>query len=519
MVYRNEGASAPVYLAESGEEIPTDSDPLLFEDEIPSAESELSKIDSETQAELYDDEIETESLEPTNKVFNKTIQKHGVGLNQFYKEYLEAPNEDNLNRLLADVENFARRLTSAVCQEFDNPQLGRYFNQTVTDAHPQTEISNTVMLRVWKNLANFKDECKFSSWVYEVSRNVVIDYMSEISNRKDINLKLLDWKDYEAPSASEVGTRNASNRGAAFDGIGDPNDPDDNSGHGAAPVASQEHLVANEAGLNVQLDFEKVLGKLSQKDRRLVEMYKDGHVPIEIGKAFRRDARWASNQLVRLKELLRHELYICETILHTCRVSPGPTSAMQIGLSYVEDGDSYRAMQTCRCRKGLTGLEAKKLIENGGASCIYRVGDDGMPLLVYGEIWAAQAVRTPRVGLSSSRAHIEKAYGIGQGGNKQVARNIELEHEIAVECLRRLIVPFRPDPWEGRVIFTAFAEGRTEGTFTKYEWRKPELKPIPVERQTNYFKKNEVPNQQIADLESLSIGEGYKSSRQFDAGC
>lgn len=494
MAYRNEGVPTPIYLTESSEETPADADPLLFEDEIPSAQSELSEIDSEVQAEFSDnDDIEIENEEPVGEVSDEPIQEHGVSLNRCYEEYAATPNDETLSRLLRDIENFARRVTSKVYQQFANPQLGRYFNQTITDTHPQTEISNAVTLRVWKNLAKFKRECKFSSWVYEISRNAVIDCMREISNRRDIDLKLLDWKDYEAPSASEVGTRNTSNRGTAPDGTGDLNNPDDNSGHGAAPVLSQEYIAANEAGLNTELDLEKVFGKLSQNDRHIIEMYKDGYLPAEIGTAFLRDAKWASNQLVRLKELLRHELYICETVLHTCRVSIKTTPVMQMGILYVENGDSYRAMQSCRCRKGLTGLEAKALLKNGEASCIYKVSEDGKPLLIHGEIWASQAIRTPRVGLSSSRAHIEKAYGIGQGGNKGVARNIELEHEISVNELRKLIVPFKPDPWEGRVIFTSFSEQGTpsktgvtvNGEFQSDTWVAPVPKPIPTEHCSN----------------------------------
>ena len=475
MLNYNEGASAPVYL-EPSEEIPTDSDPLLFEKEQPqSAQSIFSEIDSEIQTELVDeDEPEVVASEHADEG-NDESQQGGDKLNQVYQEYLGAPNQDNLDRLLIDVENYARRITTKVCLGFGNFEISEYFAQTVKDE---------AMLHVWRGLGGFKGKSKFSSWVYEIIQNIVFTRLNYVSRRKDINLKILDWKDYTAPI---VGVRNAGNTGAALDGGEDSND--DNGGVGAAPVPSQEHCEETENGLNAELDFAKVFSKLSPNDRRVIELYKDGYRPADIGKAFRRDAKWASNQITVLKDLLRHELYICETVLHTCRVSPKPTPVMQTGLLYVEDGDSYRAMQTCRCRKGLTGLEAKTLIKNGGASDIYKCGDDGKPLLIHGEIWAAQAVRTPRVGLSSSRVHVEKAYGIGQSGNNQVARNIELEYEIAVEGLRKLIVPFRPDPWEGRVIFTGFSEGRAEGTFSTYEWQQPEPKPIP-ERQTTVIEEN-----------------------------
>jgi hypothetical protein len=73
---------------------------------------------------------------------------------------------------------------------------------------------------------------------------------------------------------------------------------------------------------------------------------------------------------------------------------------MEVGRLYAEDGADFRALPLkCKCRKGLTGLEAEKMVENGEASLLYKLGADGKSVAIVGEIWAAQQVRVARVGL------------------------------------------------------------------------------------------------------------------------
>ena len=379
--------------------------------------------------------------------------------------------------MLADVENYARRVTA-----LEAGRKARFLNQSVKDKHPQTDVSQRVMLNVFLNLAKFKNDSKFSTWVYQIVKNAVIDAVRQIDRRNEVDL--LEWRANDAPYAGSKG----SAEGTSHDGVSDPEDEtgNDGGGHAAAPILSQEYFNQNEDGINANLDFEKAFRKLSKRDRRMIELFRDGYKPADIGKEFGHDAKWASNQLTRLKELLKHEMYIAETVLHTCKLSVQTTTVLVNGQLYVEDGEGYRSLSLCRCKKRLTGLETKTLIRNGGAFAIYKVVD-GELVVCSQEVWAQQAVKTPRCGLNSNKADIERAY---IDGNQQSQLDIEIAHEMTQASLRKLIVPFKPDHWDGRVRFTNFVEERTKGSFKPFEWRAPEPKEKRPDRQTVLIEEN-----------------------------
>jgi hypothetical protein len=66
-----------------------------------------------------------------------------------------------------------------------------------------------------------------------------------------------------------------------------------------------------------------------------------------------------------------HEMYIAETILHSCTISAQTTTDLVNGQLYVERGEGYRLMSLCRCKKRLTGLEAKTMIGSGEAYLVW----------------------------------------------------------------------------------------------------------------------------------------------------
>jgi RNA polymerase sigma factor (sigma-70 family) len=418
--------------------------------------------DNPDDLDILDDEIESNDL----------VQEKGLGLNQLYAQYLVSPNdEDTLARLLVDVENYARRVTA-----LEAGKKAQFLNQTVTDKHPETEISVAAMAKVHVSLDKFNHQSKFSTWVYSIVKNLVIDAVRQIDRRKEVDL--FEWRANDAPYA---GTKGAA-EGTSPDGVSDPEDEsgDDGGGHAAAPILLQEYFNQNEDGINANLDFEKVFRKLSKRDQRMVELFRDGYKPADIGKEFGYDAKWASNQLTRLKELLKHELYIAETICHSCKPGIQTTATLANGQLYIDDGAGYRSLPMCRCKKRLTGLEAKTLIRNGEAYAIYKVVN-GEPVVCRHEVWAQHAVKTPRCGLNSNQADIERAY---LDGNRQSQLDIEIAYEMTQASLRKLIVPFRPDLWEGQVRFTNFVEERTKGSFQPFEWHPPEPKEVPIDRQT-----------------------------------
>lgn len=77
------------------------------------------------------------------------------------------------------------------------------------------------------------------------------------------------------------------------------------------------------------------------------------------------------------------------------------------------------------------------------------------------KIWMAQARQVPRVDLIS-RADIERAY---LDHNEESQAYIEECHLLYLANRAELIVPFRDDPTEGRILFPFPKEQRTSGTY------------------------------------------------------
>lgn len=406
------------------------------EAEIAAATSEDAEPEEDHAAKdsgnSQDAEPESEDTEPED--IGGAAQRGGARLNELHAEYVHNPTESNVNNLLAEVLLYSFAICKKTCLKHGNSEIIDYI---------LSDVANNAAMKVWLGLQKFNGDSKFSTWAYKIIQRATIDALNKITERKHIDIS----------STVEDSGGNQSTIDSADDESG--GDHDDSS--------------ATEAGWNANIDYQKVLAKLCANDRYIVELYQQGCTPKEIGERFKRDAKWASNQLVRLKQLVAHELYIAETILHTCQLDLHSVTELQAGVLYAEDGVDYRALPAkCRCGKGLTGLESKKMLANGEASALHKLGVDGKPVEIAGEIWAAQQVRVPRVGLSSSRAHMEKAYGIGDGGLQHVARNIELEHEITLAERKKLIHEVPAEEYDrdqreqsGRAMSTYFKDERS----------------------------------------------------------
>lgn len=72
---------------------------------------------------------------------------------------------------------------------------------------------------------------------------------------------------------------------------------------------------------------------------------------------------------------------------------------------------------------------------------------------------SAHALKTPRVATIEA-AHLWRAYI--KGDKDEIAR-IEAYGELGQEFIQSLIVPFKPDPFEGRILFTFYNDQRTRG--------------------------------------------------------
>ncbi|MGB6496355.1 MAG: sigma-70 family RNA polymerase sigma factor [Candidatus Acidiferrum sp.] len=392
-------------------------------------------------------------------------------LDSFYAEYIAAPeNQERKEKLFEAISDYAARSVHKITKD-------RRLTDSVSKSRIESDVSQTVCLKVFQKLDKFKGDSSFSTWVYQIAKNELFNESDRIKQRNEV--QLLDVLAQDAPNAGyQVSAAGEGPDGNSVDNA-------DHGSNGRAKVLSGAYLHENEAGINANLDFEKVFRKLSRRDQQIVDLYQEGYKSPHIAAEFGRDAKWASNQLDRLKELLKHEMYVAETILHSCRRSIQPKSLSE-GDFCVEDAGSYFALPLCRCRKRLTGLEAKTLAKTGEAQLIYKI-KDGQPVLIKKEVWAPQAVRVPRCGLrASSEAGIERAFV-----DNQVHAQLDLEigHEMSQKELRKLIVPFRPDQWQGRPRFTDFTEARTKGGFeAKTEAKVASGRHIPTKVQAQTSK-------------------------------
>jgi RNA polymerase sigma factor (sigma-70 family) len=268
--------------------------------------SEISKVVAEVEREAF-------PKGDSNRSLLKGPPRENLGpergrLNRLYAVYASDKSAENLNRLLVEVELYARRVTLG-----KGGKYARYLNYSATTAHPQTVLSMAAVTKVWRKLDGFDGRSKFSTWVFRIATNVVKDAERQIHNRHEIDF--LDWKTYgEDESVSRSGP--GGHAPDVFDG-------DDGGGHGWQPLPNFKayteptlpisSLTTREQpdGLVSQLD-ELVQG-LSVQDRQIVGLFRRGFKPADIGLEFNQNAKWASNNLARIKEILRTQAMRGET--------------------------------------------------------------------------------------------------------------------------------------------------------------------------------------------------------------
>jgi len=382
-----------------------------------------SEVD-ETALALFDeiDEPEEDEVPSSTTAAPEYVPQD---LNRLYKIYVESPTAENLNVLSADLYNYALRLAHKTCAKYENPRVSTEYGH---------DIATNAVIKIIQKISKFEGKSKFSSWCGTTIVRSAIDTLNAISKRGE--LRVLDWKDLESPTGAEVGYRNRSNKGASPDDFGEgANDSGDAGGVGGAPVVSEQYVRANETALATDLDLVNVVARMEPEDRRVLQLYREGYKPAEIATKIGGTTRQISTQLERVKILLQHELHIHGATLHTCKASVVVVSEMAAGLRYVEEGDDFRVLpERCNCKKGLTRLETDALIRTGEASHILQIVD-GKTAILRGEIWAQQAVRTPRCGLSSTKAGIERSVE----GNRLDKLKVDVEYEITIAERQKLI--------------------------------------------------------------------------------
>lgn len=158
--------------------------------------------------------------------------------------------------------------------------------------------------------------------------------------------------------------------------------------------------------------------------------------------------------------------------VHSCyaRTEIRDVKYLQQNRLYYSDDPKFRSFRAlpkkCSCKLIVESEIAEIFVEQGKAFLLYRphknkliVRDDPDSIDCTQIVMPVTRSKTPRVDLITS-ADIERAYVDGQQRYKKL---IDAIHEMIMEERARLIVPFRPDPWEGRVLFPFQVDQRTAG--------------------------------------------------------
>jgi len=249
-----------------------------------------------SQAGKIFEEVEKEvEKEPRGGTLLQGPDTNGLGpekgrLDRLYSQYASNKNENNLTLLLAEVERYARRVTTGRGGAFAN-----YLSQSPTTQYSVSEISSEVTTKVWLNLKNFHGNSKFSVWVFRIARNTVKDMSAAIISRGEVEFH--EWKNYAATSDDIRVGRGQAHRGASY---GSANDEFEITGgdevllpSGNAPSRAKTH------------DLKDLVDQLKPDDRKIIHLSLDGYTPRELGERFEKNAKWASNQLNRIKKQLK----------------------------------------------------------------------------------------------------------------------------------------------------------------------------------------------------------------------
>ncbi len=156
-------------------------------------------------------------------------------------------------------------------------------------------------------------------------------------------------------------------------------------------------------------------------------------------------------------------------LVHSCfsRTQIQDWKHLQEGRLYYSDDPKFRSFKPvslkCSCKLVISYNEAEIYLNQGKAFEIYKPDplkpiDEVKP--VEGQI-AMPVIRsqTPRVDLIT-KADMERAYVYGY---KKYIDHIEEVHAMILSERARLVVPFKPDPQEGRLLFPFGPDQRTHG--------------------------------------------------------
>jgi RNA polymerase sigma factor (sigma-70 family) len=265
------------------------------EDGEPAFVSEkFRSIESEEAEHFHLDEFETKNSDPEEEKPAESVQKTPANnkgaLNQRYREYKIEPNETTLDALLAETYRYAERVLI----------LGGY-----TQRLDLSEAAQLATIKVWRNLKNFHGRSKFSSWANRIIKNEAVDEIRKAVRRRECELP-----DEEIFDGRESGCR----RGKS--GHLNDNWVMETSGVAGAPLPSwlmkapeyarTDNPFPEDYETRAQI-LDQLIENLSSQDTIILHLFRCGRKPAQIGEFYKRNAKWASNQLARIKKRLQKE--------------------------------------------------------------------------------------------------------------------------------------------------------------------------------------------------------------------
>lgn len=111
----------------------------------------------------------------------------------------------------------ARRGDGAAFDRLYERHVGRVYAtclRLTADARRAEELTQDVFVRVWRSIATFRGESRFSTWLYRVAVNVVLDARRRRSRRPESDADR-DLVHLPAPPSREVESRLALERAVA----------------------------------------------------------------------------------------------------------------------------------------------------------------------------------------------------------------------------------------------------------------------------------------------------------------
>ena len=165
-------------------------------------------------------------------------------------------------------------------------------------------------------------------------------------------------------------------------------------------------------------------------------------------------------------------------LVHTCHdrdTDPRRLPQFNLDRKYYTDDPKFSSFLPlplkCKCKKMVSKNKAKDMLENGQALSVFkpplarakdseeglRLNDDRLDLTQI--VSVVNRAQTPRVDVIT-KADVERAY---ISGSAEDIEHIERMHAMLVESLLELIVPWSPDPQEGRLLFPFGPDQRTIG--------------------------------------------------------